>query len=168
MLNWYRLQKPIPHHPHPVSPTPINFSGYAPDITGLTVTSTVSASIQPAIPETAVPETVAHFPSPCTTYHSERIKLKRTMKSLNIDFTLLSVLSDDHAAKHVEEFIRTSGRPISNQLQRGLALQDHAVVKRHKTPIIIIIIISPYLPIDAHRFLIAAVVFMLPAFYVRI
>jgi len=52
-----------------------------------------------------VPETVAHFLFACTTYHSERIKL-------NIDFTLLLVLSDDQAAKHVEEFIHTLGRQI--------------------------------------------------------
>jgi len=31
---------------------------------------------------------------------------------------------------------------FKNQLQTGLALQDHAVVKRHKTLIIIIIILS--------------------------
>ena len=59
-----------------------------------------------------VPETVAHFLFACTTYHSERIKLKRTMESLNIDFTLLSVLSDDKATKHVEEFIHISGSQI--------------------------------------------------------
>ena len=59
-----------------------------------------------------VPETVSHFLFACTTYHSERIKPKRTMESLNIDFALLSVLSDDQATKHVEEFIRTTGRQI--------------------------------------------------------
>jgi len=34
------------------------------------------------------------------------------MESLNIDFILLSVLSDDQAAMHVEEFLRISGRQI--------------------------------------------------------
>jgi len=59
-----------------------------------------------------VPETGAHFLFACATYHSERIKLKRTTESFNIDLTLLSVLSDDQAAKHVEELLRTSGRQI--------------------------------------------------------
>jgi len=34
--------------------------------------------------------------------------------------------------------------------------------------VVLSVVISTYSPTDAHRFLIAAVVFMLPAFYVRI
>ena len=67
MLNWYSLQKPIPPPTtelHPVSPNPLNFSGYAPDIACLTVTSTVSASIQPAIVNNA------KFPKQVPTFFS--------------------------------------------------------------------------------------------------
>ena len=53
-VNAYLVQTTKAYSPpstelHPVSQTPLNFSGYAPDIAGLTVTSTFSASIQPAI-----------------------------------------------------------------------------------------------------------------------
>jgi len=118
MLNRYSLKKPIPHHPRSYIQwvrLPSNFSGYAPDIAGLTVTSTVSASIQPAIVNNAKTQkqlpTFSSFVQPIS-LNAPNGPWKRTMESLNIDFALLSVLSDDQAVKHVEEFLRTSGRQI--------------------------------------------------------
>jgi len=115
MLNWYILQKPIPTMHGATSSewdSPqllrlctghCRFNSHLHRL-GLHPTSNCE--------QCQVPETVAHFLFVCTTYHSERIKLKRTMESLNIDFILLSVLSDDQAAMHVEEFLRISGRQI--------------------------------------------------------
>ena len=39
-------------------------------------------------------------------------RVSKSLRTSDLDFTLLSVLSDDQAAKYVEEFLRTSGRQI--------------------------------------------------------
>ena len=46
---WTKAYSPQSTELHPVSRTPTNSLGYAPDIAVLTVTSTASASIQPAV-----------------------------------------------------------------------------------------------------------------------
>ena len=144
MLKWFRLQKTIPHHHGKKSSESDNSQLFRKGTGHCRLNKhlhRLDRHPNGKCEQCQVPERVDHFLWICPTYQPERIKLKRATESLNIDFTPLPILSDDQAAKHVEEFMHISGRQIWTQLHKGLALEDRAVIKHHKNPIIIIIII---------------------------